>query len=160
MVSPVTGLFSASTLDGKHSSGSDERLPSWRQTLSHTAWKRKAGSAAAFICSEVCGFPTVSDGVGRAHRQSPGYRPFARLGRVRIRPQGYYESIRHLRPPAHDSRRLPSTCTVWGKTSSVDKRFANPLALWRQRADDVRGEALPEEAPDQVLDWFLRFFAG
>ena len=53
---------------------------------------------------------------------------------------------------------------LWGKTSSVGKRFADPLGLWRQRAEDVRGEALPsghyvnEEAPEQVLDWFLRFF--
>jgi hypothetical protein len=36
--------------------------------------------------------------------------------------------------------------------------------LWRLRANDVRGEGLPtghyvnEEAPDQVLGWFLRFF--
>ena len=54
---------------------------------------------------------------------------------------------------------------LWGADSSVGKRFADPLGLWRQRAEDVRGEALPsghyvnEEAPEQVLDWFLRFFA-
>jgi haloacetate dehalogenase len=53
---------------------------------------------------------------------------------------------------------------LWGKSSSVGKRFSDPLALWRQRAENVRGEALPsghyvnEEAPEQVLDWFLRFF--
>ena len=47
----------------------------------------------------------------------------------------------------------------------VGTRFADPLGLWRLRAEDVRGEALPsghyvnEEAPEQVLDWFLRFFA-
>ena len=55
---------------------------------------------------------------------------------------------------------------LWGKCSSVGKRFADPLGLWRQRAEDVRGEALPsghyvnEEAPEQVLAWFLRFFVG
>jgi haloacetate dehalogenase len=54
---------------------------------------------------------------------------------------------------------------LWGAHSSVGKRFKDPLALWRQRAFDVRGEALPcghyvnEETPEQVLDWFLRFFA-
>ena len=48
----------------------------------------------------------------------------------------------------------------------MGKRFADPLGLWRLRAEDVRGEALPsghyvnEEAPEQVLDWFLRFFGG
>jgi haloacetate dehalogenase len=53
---------------------------------------------------------------------------------------------------------------LWGATSSVGKRFADPLGLWRLRANDVRGEALPtghyvnEEAPDQVLAWFLHFF--
>jgi haloacetate dehalogenase len=55
---------------------------------------------------------------------------------------------------------------LWGKTSSVGRRFADPLGLWRERAKDVRGEALPsghyvnEEAPVQVADWFLRFFGA
>jgi haloacetate dehalogenase len=54
---------------------------------------------------------------------------------------------------------------LWGATSSVGKRFADPLGLCRLRANDVRGEALPtghyvnEEAPDQ-LAWFLRFFTA
>jgi haloacetate dehalogenase len=55
---------------------------------------------------------------------------------------------------------------LWGANSSVGKRFADPLGLWKLRAEDVRGEALPtghyvnEEAPAQVADWFLRFFGG
>ncbi len=55
---------------------------------------------------------------------------------------------------------------LWGSNSAVGKRFADPLALWRARANDVRGEALPcghyvnEEVPDQVFDWFMRFFQG
>ena len=55
---------------------------------------------------------------------------------------------------------------LWGAASSVGKRFADPLGLWRLRANDIRGEALPtghyvnEEAPDQVLEWFFRFFAA
>jgi haloacetate dehalogenase len=55
---------------------------------------------------------------------------------------------------------------LWGRNSSVGRRFADPLALWRQRADDLRGAALPsghyvnEEAPEELLDWFLRFFGG
>jgi haloacetate dehalogenase len=64
-------------------------------------------------------------------------------------------------------RRLAMPILVlWGKSSSVGRRFADPLALWRQRAEDVRGEALPsghyvnEEAPGQVVDWFLRFFGS
>ena len=62
-------------------------------------------------------------------------------------------------------RRLAMPLLVlWGASSSVGKRFADPLGIWRERAEDVRGEALPsghyvnEEAPDQVLAWFLRFF--
>ena len=55
---------------------------------------------------------------------------------------------------------------LWGAASSVGKRFDDPLALWRLRANDVVGEAVPgghyvnEEAPEQVLDWFMRFFAA
>jgi haloacetate dehalogenase len=63
-----------------------------------------------------------------------------------------------------DRRLTMPILVLWGRSSSVGKRFADPLAIWRQRAEDVRGEALPtghyvnEEAPDQVLNWFLRFF--
>jgi haloacetate dehalogenase len=62
-------------------------------------------------------------------------------------------------------RRLAMPLLVlWGARGSVGKRFPDPLALWRQRATDVRGEALPsghyvnEEAPAEVLAWFQRFF--
>jgi haloacetate dehalogenase len=53
---------------------------------------------------------------------------------------------------------------LWGKTSLVGKQFADPLSIWRERAHDVRGEALPcghyvnEEAPEQVTEWLLKFF--
>ena len=64
-------------------------------------------------------------------------------------------------------RRLDMPLLVlWGAQSSVGRRFADPLELWRRRAKDVRGEALPgghyinEEAPRQVEDWLLRFFGG
>jgi haloacetate dehalogenase len=54
---------------------------------------------------------------------------------------------------------------LWGQHSLVGKQFADPLSIWRQRAHDVQGEALPcghyvnEEAPDQVYDWIMRFLA-
>jgi haloacetate dehalogenase len=54
---------------------------------------------------------------------------------------------------------------LWGQTSLVGKQFADPLSIWRERAHDVSGEALPcghyvnEEAPDQVAEWLLRFFS-
>jgi haloacetate dehalogenase len=55
---------------------------------------------------------------------------------------------------------------LWGAQSSVGRRFADPLEHWRRRAHEVRGEALPtghyinEEAPRQVVDWFVRFFGS
>ncbi|MDE2007775.1 MAG: alpha/beta fold hydrolase [Rhodospirillales bacterium] len=62
-------------------------------------------------------------------------------------------------------RRLAMPLLVlWGERSSVGRRFADPLGLWRARAENVRGEALAcghyvnEEAPEAVLGWFLRFF--
>jgi haloacetate dehalogenase len=54
---------------------------------------------------------------------------------------------------------------LWGQTSLVGKQFADPLSIWRERAHDVSGEALPcghyvnEEAPDEVAEWLLRFFS-
>jgi haloacetate dehalogenase len=49
-------------------------------------------------------------------------------------------------------------------SSRASGRDGDPIVLWRLRAEDVRGEALPtrhyvnEEAPEQVIEWFLRFF--
>jgi haloacetate dehalogenase len=48
----------------------------------------------------------------------------------------------------------------------VGKQFADPLSIWRERAQDVCGEALPcghyvnEEAPEQVTEWLLKFFCN
>lgn len=53
---------------------------------------------------------------------------------------------------------------LWGLEGTVDKCF-DVLALWRQRAEDVRGEGLPgghylaEELPDEVAERFLAFFS-
>jgi haloacetate dehalogenase len=52
---------------------------------------------------------------------------------------------------------------LWGADGVVARCF-EPLALWRQRATDVRGHALPgghylaEELPDQVAAEFTAFF--
>ncbi len=54
---------------------------------------------------------------------------------------------------------------LWGAHGAVHRCF-DVLALWRLRADDVRGEALPgghylaEELPDQVATAFSDFFAA
>ena len=53
---------------------------------------------------------------------------------------------------------------LWGLEGAVEKCF-DVLALWRQRAEDVRGEGLPgghylaEELPDEVAERFLAFFS-
>lgn len=54
---------------------------------------------------------------------------------------------------------------LWGDHGIVGKCF-DPLALWRERAQDVRGHALPgghylaEELPDQVAQEFATFFGA
>lgn len=52
---------------------------------------------------------------------------------------------------------------LWGQNGVIEKCF-DALALWRERATDVRGHALPgghylaEECPDLVADELERFF--
>jgi haloacetate dehalogenase len=54
---------------------------------------------------------------------------------------------------------------LWGANGAIEKHF-DCLALWRERAEDVRGHSLPgghylaEELPDQVAQEFLAFFTG
>lgn len=69
---------------------------------------------------------------------------------------------------AHDNadgdRKLACPLLVlWGQNGVIEKCF-DALALWRERASDVRGHALPgghylaEECPDLVADELERFF--
>lgn len=69
---------------------------------------------------------------------------------------------------AHDDadgdRKLACPLLVlWGQNGVIEKCF-DALALWRERASDVRGHALPgghylaEECPDLVADELERFF--
>ena len=52
---------------------------------------------------------------------------------------------------------------LWGGKGRIDKLF-DVLDTWGERAVDVRGRAMPcghfvpEEAPDETLEEFLRFF--
>lgn len=54
---------------------------------------------------------------------------------------------------------------LWGANGIIGKCF-DPLALWRERAQDVRGHALPgghylaEELPDPVAQAFATFFGA
>lgn len=65
-----------------------------------------------------------------------------------------------------DGRKL--TCpllVLWGANGAIERHF-DCLALWAERATDVRGHALPgghylaEEVPEDVLDEFLVFFGA
>ena len=65
---------------------------------------------------------------------------------------------------ADDARVACPLLVLWGADGVVERCF-DPLALWRRRADDVRGHALPgghylaEEVPDLVLAEWRDFFA-
>jgi haloacetate dehalogenase len=54
---------------------------------------------------------------------------------------------------------------LWGSKGVVNRLF-DPIALWKQRASDVRGETLPsghylaEEVPKQTAERLLTFFKG
>ena len=53
---------------------------------------------------------------------------------------------------------------LWGADSHTGRVYGDVLAIWRRYAVDVRGAPLScghyvqEEAPQQTLDWFMKFF--
>lgn len=53
---------------------------------------------------------------------------------------------------------------LWGEKGTIQRLF-DALALWRERAEDVRGEPVPsghyvaEEAPDAVASRLIKFFS-
>ncbi|RAO11984.1 Haloacetate dehalogenase [Micromonospora noduli] len=60
------------------------------------------------------------------------------------------------------------TCPVlflWSQRGQVAKLYDDPLAIWREWADDVRGEPvgaghfIPEEAPDETTRQLLAFLS-
>jgi haloacetate dehalogenase len=70
--------------------------------------------------------------------------------------------IAHDDADAGRKLRQPVLC-LWGEFGVIERCF-DPLALWRERGEDVRGWIVPsghylaEEAPDEVADAFRRFF--
>jgi haloacetate dehalogenase len=55
---------------------------------------------------------------------------------------------------------------LWGRRDDLEELFGDPLAVWREWADDVRGRGLDcghylvEEAPDETYAELRAFFAG
>ncbi|MDG9675514.1 hydrolase [Micromonospora sp. DH14] len=54
---------------------------------------------------------------------------------------------------------------LWSQGGQVAKLYDDPLAIWREWADDVRGEPvpvghfIPEEAPEQTARRLLDFLS-
>ncbi|MEU8330640.1 alpha/beta hydrolase [Micromonospora sp. NPDC048839] len=54
---------------------------------------------------------------------------------------------------------------LWSQRGQVAKLYDEPLAIWREWADDVRGEPvgvghfIPEEAPDETTRQLLAFLS-
>jgi haloacetate dehalogenase len=91
---------------------------------------------------------------GAAHAMCEDYRAAATI------------DLEHDQADRDAGRRLAMPLQVlWGARGIVQRCF-DPLAEWRQVADDVRGSALPcghyipEEAPQALLDEALPFLAG
>ena len=75
------------------------------------------------------------------------------------------ESIDLVHDEADLARKIACPLLVlWGKHGTMERCF-QPLADWSERADDVRGRALdcghylPEEAPAELLQELVTFFA-
>lgn len=81
------------------------------------------------------------------------YRAAATLDRVMD--QEDFDAGRRITCPA---------LVLYGAKSHTGQVFDDVAAVWKDYATDLRGAGLPcghyvpEHAPEQVLDWFLRFF--
>ncbi len=55
---------------------------------------------------------------------------------------------------------------LWGRQDDLERFYGDPVAVWRDWADDVRGNGidcghyLAEEAPEETAEQLRRFFAG
>ncbi len=66
----------------------------------------------------------------------------------------------------HDSKRIACPLLVlWGKQSDMERLYGDPLSIWRDWANDVRGRGLDcdhylaEEKPDEVAAELAAHFA-
>jgi len=58
------------------------------------------------------------------------------------------------------------TLVIWGANSHTGNVHGDVLSIWRERCADAIGGAIdcghyvPEEAPDETFNWFMKFFPG
>lgn len=118
-------------------------------------WLKKCGSGSA-------GLSPFSDAALEAYLEA-----FADPEVIRASCEDYRAAatIDIAHDDADDGRKLSCPLlALWGKTGTIEAHF-DCLSLWRKRADDVRGEALPgghylaEELPDRVARHFIDFFS-
>ena len=119
-------------------------------------WRKKCGSGSAgltpFTEAALEDYLTAFRNEATIHATCEDYRAAATI------------DIAH--DDADGGRKLACPLlALWGKTGAIEAHF-DCLDLWRQRAENVAGEALPgghylaEEVPDLVADRFLRFFSN
>ena len=117
-------------------------------------WRRKCGSGSAglapFVPAALEHYLTCFEQPATIHATCEDYRAAAAI------------DIRHDDEDAGKKVTCP-LLALWGRNGVIERCF-DALALWRERAADVRGEALPgghylaEEIPDLVADKLRVFF--
>lgn len=119
-------------------------------------WRKKCGSGSAgmspFSAEALAEYLACFADPASIHASCEDYRAAAGI------------DITH--DDADGDRRLPMPLlALWGQHGVIERCF-DALALWRLRAQDVSGEALPcghymaEEIPRQIADKFKPFFTG
>lgn len=119
-------------------------------------WLKKCGSGSAgmnpFAPEELAEYLRCFRDPATIHASCEDYRAAA--------------SIDIAHDDADQGRKMAQPLlALWGEHGAVNRCF-DVLALWRERASDVRGHTLPgghylaEELPDEVSAAFLSFFTG
>jgi haloacetate dehalogenase len=113
--------------------------------------KRHAG-LAAFAPEALAEYERCASIAGTAHSICEDYRASATI------------DLAHDRLDVGENRQLPQPLRVlWGEHGAVGQCF-DVLSLWRERANQVSGKALPcghyiaEENPTALLDEAFQFF--
>lgn len=112
------------------------------------AW---SGTASAFAPEAVAEYRRCFRDRATIHATCEDYRAAASL------------DLEHDQADKHQRVTCP-LLVLWGAAGIVGRLF-DPLALWREKAADVRGRALPcghflpEEAPEETLSALLEFLA-